>query len=76
MVKKDSSTKDKIIDAISIMQENPYSPTLKTHRLHGKLKGLSASCVDYSLRIVFKIEEVDAESVIALIDIGTHDDVY
>jgi mRNA interferase YafQ len=37
-------------DAINIFCKNPYSPSLRTHKLTGVLKGLSAFSVDYNCR--------------------------
>ena len=53
--------------------ENPNLPTLQTHKLSGKLKGLSAFSLGYDLRVVFYFAESNKA---VLIDIGTHDEVY
>jgi len=58
------------------MSENPYNIKQKTHKLHGILKGLLASSIDYEFRIIFSIKNIDGEDYIVLIDIGTHDEVY
>ena len=52
---------------------DPYSPSLKTHKLHGRLKDLSAFSLTHDLRVAFYF--VDSNRVI-LEDIGTHDEVY
>ena len=53
--------------------QNPFEPSLKTHKLSGKLEGLWSFRVDYSVRIVFYFTE-DGKAV--LVDIGNHDEVY
>jgi mRNA interferase YafQ len=56
----------------------PFSPSLKTHKLHGKLSGLWACQVEHDCRIVFTFEK-DPDSdkeLIVLADIGKHDEVY
>lgn len=67
--------KSKIIDSLQLLEENPFNPKLRTHKLQGILKGLYACTVDYDLRIVFSITD-ESPSSIVLIDIGTHDEVY
>jgi mRNA interferase YafQ len=61
------------------LQADAYDPSLKTHKLSGKLiSNLACSC-GYDCRIVFVIEKdlynPDTENIV-LLDIGTHDDVY
>ena len=60
-------------DKIRLIEESIYNPSLKTHKLQGKLSGFYACSVSYSHRIVFQLD--DNENVI-LINIGDHDDVY
>lgn len=52
---------------------DPYSPSLKTHKLHGRLKDLSAFSLTRDLRVAFYF--ADSNRVI-FEDIGTHDEVY
>jgi mRNA-degrading endonuclease YafQ of YafQ-DinJ toxin-antitoxin module len=58
--------------------KNPFDASLKTHKLHGKLRGLWACQIDYDCRIVFAFEKslVEKENLIILVDIGKHDEVY
>lgn len=51
-------------------RENPFDPTLKTHKLHGRDKEAYAFWVSYSYRIKFIF--LDEETVLFL-DVGTHD---
>lgn len=78
ITKNNAELKQYIIDALEILQENPYNPKLKTHKLNGKLKDYLASVVNYDCRIVFTFTNHpdNDEKIIALIDIGTHDTVY
>lgn len=66
-------------DALEKMQMNVYDPSLKTHKLAGKLAAyLSCSC-GYNCRIIFTIEkdpDNPTQELIVLLDIGTHDDLY
>jgi mRNA-degrading endonuclease YafQ of YafQ-DinJ toxin-antitoxin module len=47
-------------------------------RLIGKLSGLLSCSCGYDCRIVFAIEtdEESGETLIVLLDVGTHDEVY
>ena len=53
-----------------LFQKNPFSTTLETHKLHGKLKGFCSFSVDSKFRIVFKF--ITGKKVIFL-DVGDHD---
>lgn len=77
-IKKDPLYKDKIINSMLLLQQDPFNPTLKTHKLKGILEGSWSCSVDYNLRIIFDLitnPEIN-ETEILLIDIGTHDEVY
>jgi len=53
-----------------IFRENPFSSTLKTHKLHGKEKEMWAFWIDQKYRIKFVFLE---DGVVLFLDIGTHD---
>jgi len=60
---------------IIIQLETDYkSPSLKLHRLQGKLKEFHAISLNYQYRIVLLLKIEDNK--IILVDIGTHDEVY
>ena len=52
---------------------DPFEPSLKTHKLSGKLKDLWSFSVDYDERVLFYFTE-DEKAV--FVDIGSHDEVY
>ncbi len=64
----------KYSEILKMLQINPFDKSLKTHKLHGKLKELYACNLDYQYRIILSI--VIIENQIYLVDIGTHDEVY
>ena len=68
----------KIDEALRILEEDLYASSLNTHKLFGKLSGLMACSCGYDCRIVFRIEEDEKtnDTIVVLIDIGTHDEVY
>lgn len=53
-----------------IFRETPHTPSLKTHKLKGKLSNFWSYSIKYSYRVVF--EFVDSQTVIYH-DIGTHE---
>ena len=62
-----------VLDALSA---DAFTPSLRTHKLHGKLSGRLACRVGRELRIVFEFEQHGGNETIVLLAIGTHDDVY
>lgn len=76
--KKRPELRAKVTEVLSLLEIDPFTPSLKTHKLQGELKGLWACSVEYDCRIVFRFEALDGEEeeAIVLIDIGNHDEVY
>lgn len=66
----------KVLTTLSLLEIDPFSPTLKTHK--GELKDLWACSVEYDFRIVFYFQtfEDEEEDAIVLVDVGTHDEMY
>lgn len=56
-----------------IFRKNQKTPSLKVHKLHGKLKELWAFSVNNSHRIVFEIAK---DKTVVFHSIGDHDEVY
>jgi mRNA interferase YafQ len=56
------------------LETNPYEPRLRLHALSGKHRGKYAVSLTYSHRIVLMLR-VSAKEI-ALLDIGSHDEVY
>ncbi len=52
---------------------NPFDPSLKTHKLSGKLKDLWSFSVGYDERVLFYFTD---EEKAVFVDIGGHSDVY
>ena len=72
-VKSNPGIENKFWKLISFFEKDPFHSTLKTHKLSGKLKGQWAFVVEYDCRVIF---EFIGKNKVALIDIGTHDEVY
>ena len=80
VIKKAPKQRDNIEYTLSLLAENPFDPSLVSHKLKGKLSDSWACTVGYDLRIIFEFvkseSEEQAEDDILLLEIGTHDEVY
>jgi len=59
---------------IELLEHNPYHPSLRLHKLQGKITQFSSVSINMKYRII--IDFIIIDDVIILIDIGSHDDVY
>jgi mRNA interferase YafQ len=78
LLKKNPQLQDKILAVLELLGNDPFTPSLKSHKLTGQLQGLWSCSVAYDCRIIFafKKDSVTEENLIVLIDIGSHDEVY
>jgi len=78
ITKKNSRLSDKIIETLKLLAVDPFTPSLKSHKLIGQMDGLWSCSVSYDCRIIFDISEDGQllEMIILLIDVGSHDQVY
>jgi len=75
--KNRSQLQAKVLATLSLLETDPFSASLKTHKLQGELAGLWSCSVEYDFRIIFYFQKLeDEEEAIILVDIGTHDEVY
>ena len=78
LIRRDPLMETKIAERLRLLVSDPFHPSLKTHKLKGKLAGAWSCSVEYDCRIIFNFKESsnpDQEEIL-LIDIGSHDDVY
>ena len=59
---------------LKILCINPQHPSLRLHKLSGRLSGLHSISINISYRLIIHL--IINEDQIVLIDICTHDDVY
>lgn len=59
---------------LQLLEVNPSHPSLRLHKLKGRLKGLYSVSVTLSCRITLSFAII--EGSIVLIDVGVHDEVY
>ena len=78
ITKKNPQLKNQIVKVLRLLADDPFTPSLKSHKLTGDLAGLWSCSVAYDCRIIFNLSEDDnlLQMVILLIDIGSHDEVY
>jgi mRNA interferase YafQ len=78
ITKRNSQLKEQIVEALLILADDPFHPSLKTHKLSGNLEGLWSCSAAYDCRIVFEFSEgkEEIEVFILLLNVGQHDDVY
>ena len=60
------------------LADNPFHPSLHSHKLKGHLAGIWACTVDYNNRVLFEFVEgsESEEDDIHLLTMGAHDEVY
>lgn len=80
LTKANPGLQRKIIDVLRLLADDPFTPSLKTHKLTGTLEGLWACSVAYDCRIIFSLTTLknqdQQQAFILLLDIGSHDEVY
>ncbi len=59
---------------IEILSQNPQHPSLRLHKLQGKLSAYHSISINMKYRVV--IDFIIQNDVIILVDIGSHNDVY
>ncbi|MBD1822137.1 type II toxin-antitoxin system mRNA interferase toxin, RelE/StbE family [Cyanobacteria bacterium FACHB-DQ100] len=72
-VKGKTDLEARFLAKLEIFIANPFDPSLRTHKLSGKLKDLYSFSLEYDERVVFYFTE-DGNAV--FVDVGTHDEVY
>lgn len=60
---------------VQLFTQNPFDPTLKTHKLSGKLSQLWSFSIDFDNRVVFYFTDQNPKQAV-FVDIGTHNEVY
>jgi mRNA interferase YafQ len=57
VIKKNPQLETKIIDVLKLLTNDPFTPSLKSHKLTGNLQGLWSCSVAYDCRIIFSFSE-------------------
>ncbi len=61
-------------DTVEVFTNDPFHPSLKTHKLSGQLKNFWSYSIEYDLRVIFFFEDNNSKAI--FIDIGSHNEVY
>jgi len=59
---------------LKLLEANPTHPSLRLHRLSGRLEGLYSVSINMSYRI--SLEFMLHEDAVIPVDVGTHDEAY
>ncbi len=78
LIRQNPQLRPQIEKTLQQLAEDPFHPSLRTHKLKGDLSGRWSCSIDYSNRIVFKFvnnPDTDEEEIL-LLTLGSHDEVY
>ena len=53
LVRKNPQLQDKILEVLELLSKDPFAPSLKAHKLGGKLKDVWACSGGYDCRILY-----------------------
>jgi mRNA-degrading endonuclease YafQ of YafQ-DinJ toxin-antitoxin module len=63
-VKKRPDNGAELRKALTLLENDVFHPSLKAHKLQGKLTGSWACCVGYDLRIIFRLDRYNEQEAI------------
>ena len=58
---------------VKLFTKDPFNPSLRTHKLSGKLKDMWSFSIEYDERVLFYFTD---NNKAVFVDIGNHDEVY
>ena len=73
-IKKHPDVLGRYIKTIELLEYDPYHPSLRLHKLQGKLRIYHSISINMKYRVV--IDFIIQNNEIIPIDIGTHDEIY
>jgi len=73
-LKKHKDLQSQYEKTLKLLELNPQHPSLRLHKLQGKLEKLHSVSINITYRIT--IEFIIVEKEIIMIDVGHHDSVY
>ncbi|KAM3094910.1 type II toxin-antitoxin system YafQ family toxin [Phormidesmis sp. 146-12] len=78
LIRRNPQIREQVERVLERLNEDPFHPSLNTHKLKGKFSDRWSCSIDYSDRILFRfVENSDSGEIeLLLLTIGSHDDVY
>lgn len=73
-LKRNSNLEKQYIKTLKLLEKNPLHPSLRLHRLKGRLSMLHSVSINIAYRISIKF--IIKKDQIIPIDVGKHDEVY
>lgn len=73
-IKKHPELKNQYSKTINLLALNPRHPSLRLHKLTGKLSMLHSVSINMAYRITLQV--IMKKDTMILVDIGSHDEVY
>lgn len=73
-LKKHPALTEQYRKTLELLELNPRHPSLRLHKLQGKLSTLHSVSINLSYRIVIHFL-IDGQDIL-LVDVGSHDQVY
>jgi len=73
-LKKHPDVKARYFKTIRMLEENPFHPSLRLHKLKGRLNNMHSVSINVSYRISVEFI-IEGNSIIPL-DLGSHDEIY
>ena len=73
-IKKHPEVLSQYEKTIKLLEVNPHHPSLRLHKLSGKLSDLHSVSINISYRIT--LELIFTEKEIIPVEVGSHDEVY
>jgi len=76
--RRNPKLRERILHTLQLLEQDPFHPALRSHKLKGELAGVWACVIDYDNRLLFEFVEnpETGEKELFLITLGTHDAVY
>ena len=78
MIRKNPAFRPLIEKTVRQLAEDPFHPSLRTHKLKGDLSNVWSCSIDYSNRVLFEFidDPEQQKQAISLLNLGSHDEVY
>jgi len=76
LLRVNPSLTDDLDATLRLLRDDAFHPSLRTHKLKGRLAGSWACSAGYDLRVVFSFVEHEGSEAVLLESVGTHDEVY